>query len=469
MLMIVLTLVGIIVVLSIWLLGSYKSREELVVSDIERSLFNVIQRYYDDHEESFRELRARNNKQNGDRFINRIAEMYPGLDKNKLSAILDSLGKERRRTFERKRTRSAENEEPAQIVPSFMLQNIEFNNTTLRQMNIMLDEFLRSKHISVPVNITLEILDSLPQHSTPTQIRVDEFGNLTTRPILINSHNNEFLIAKIDDPKTYILVKMGWQLVLSLILVLALIGSFIYLLWTINRQNKLALMHKTFVNNMTHELKTPIATVMAAIEAVQRYGAKEDRLRMEKYLDLSRRELDHLSQMIERVLHFDMNGANGVKLEFAHFDVIRLINTCIESTKISLQKDVRFSVMSTSPSVFIDADEAHLKNVVTNLIDNAIKYSVGSIDIAISIVVGPKDIEIRIKDNGLGIAPVYHKDIFDRFFRVPTGNLYAVKGFGLGLAYVKQVVDQHNGFIEVESALERGTTFIITLPKSTKI
>lgn len=466
MLMIVLTLVGIIVVLSIWLFGSYKSRQELVVSDIERSLFNVIQTYYDDHEEGFREMRVRNNKQHENRFITRIVELYPELNKEKLSAVLDSLGRERRKTFERKRVRTADREEPSQIFPSFMLQNIEFNDTTLRQMNVLMDEVLKSKNISVPVNIELEILDSLPRHSVHAQIRTDESGNLTTRPILINSHNNEFLIAKIDDPNAYILVKMGWQLMLSMVLVLALFGSFIYLLWTINRQNKLALMHKTFVNNMTHELKTPVATVMAAIEAVQRYGAKDDSVRMEKYLDLSRRELDHLSQMIERVLHFDMNGDNGVKLEFANFDVIKLINSCIETAKIGLQKDVQFSLTSTSPLVLIDADEAHIKNVITNLIDNAVKYSAEHVDIAISIVEQSKNIEIRIKDNGLGIAPIYHKNIFDRFFRVPVGNLYSVKGFGLGLAYVKQVIDQHHGFIEVESALEKGTTFIIILTKS---
>lgn len=466
MLMIVLTLVGIVMVLSIWLIGSYQSRQELVVSDIERSLFNVIQSYYDDHEESFREMRMRNNKQNGDRFINQVIKLYPELNKEKLSAMLDSLGRERRKTFERKRIRSTEKEEPSQIFPSFMLQNIEFNDTTLRQMNVLMDELLKTKNIDVPVNIELEKLDSLPRHSAYIHIRTDESGNLTTRPILINSHNNEFLVARIDDPKAYILVKMGWQLVLSLVLVLALLGSFIYLLWTINRQNKLALMHKTFVNNMTHELKTPVATVMAAIEAVQRYGAKEDSVRMEKYLDLSRKELDHLSQMIERVLHFDMNGVNGVKLEFTNFDVVKLMNTCIETVKISLQKDVRFKVTSTSPLISIEADEAHIKNVITNLIDNAVKYSTEHVDIVISIVDHPKNIEISIKDNGLGIAPAYHKDIFDRFFRIPTGNLYSVKGFGLGLAYVKQVIDQHHGFIEIESALEKGTTFIITLPKS---
>ncbi|WP_162304889.1 sensor histidine kinase [Sphingobacterium olei] len=464
--MIVLTLVGIIIVLSTWLFGSYKSRQELVVSDIERSLFNVIQTYYDDHEERFRETRARNNRQNDNRFISRIVELYPELNREKLSAVVDSLGRERRKTFERKRIRPTEKEEPTQIFPSFMLQNIEFNDTTLRQMNVLMDKVLKSKNISVPVNIELETLDSLPQHSSNVQTRTDEFGNLTTRPILVNSHNNEFLIAKIDDPSAYILVKMGWQLVLSTVLVFALVGSFIYLLWTINRQNKLAIMHKTFVNNMTHELKTPVATVMAAIEAVQRYGAKDDSVRMEKYLDLSRKELDHLSQMIERVLHFDMNGANGVKLEFTNFDVIKLINTCIETAKISLQKDVRFSLTSTFQPVFVDADEAHIKNVISNLIDNAIKYSVENVDIVISIVERNKDVEIRIRDNGLGIEPIYHKDIFDRFFRVPTGNLYSVKGFGLGLAYVKQVIEQHDGFIEVESALEKGTTFIISLPKS---
>lgn len=466
MLMIVLTLVGIIVVLSIWLFGSYKSRQELVVSDIERSLFNVIQTYYDDHEESFREMRARNNKQNENRFFSRIVELYPELNKEKLSAVFDSLGRDRRKTFERKRVRAVEKEEPSQIFPSFMLQNIEFNDTTLRQMNVLMDEVLKSKNISVPVNIELETLDSLPRHSSYAQIRTDESGNLTTRPILINSHNNEFLVAKIANPNTYILVKMGWQLILSMVLVLALIGSFIYLLWTINRQNKLALMHKTFVNNMTHELKTPIATVMAAIEAVQRYGAKDDSVRMEKYLDLSRKELDHLSQMIERVLHFDMNGANGVKLEFTNFDVIKLINTCIETVKISVQKDVRFNLTSTSPLVFIDADEAHIKNVVTNLIDNAVKYSAQHVEISIFVVEQLNNIEIRIKDNGFGISSIYHQDIFDRFFRVPTGKLYSVKGFGLGLAYVKQVIDQHHGFIEVESVLEKGTTFIIILPKS---
>ena len=281
----------------------------------------------------------------------------------------------------------------------------------------------------------------------------------------MDQSENLYLEVDFINPTVYLLKQIGWQLLFSLILIIALIGTFWTLLVTIRKQQHLAMMRKAFVNNMTHELKTPVSTVMAAIESIQRYGAKDDKERMNRYLAISRQELEHLSDMIERVLQVDVAETNGVLLEKTWFDLESLIDESMENAKLFAKKEVDIQKTTSGNSFQIFADQAHIKNVISNLLDNAIKYAGDQVKINIALSENGDRYKLSIQDNGIGIPKAYQKGVFDLFFRVPSGNVHNVKGFGLGLAYVKQIVQQHQGTIDLSSEESVGSTFVIDLPK----
>src|SRR5690606_3545945 len=272
-------------------------------------------------------------------------------------------------------------------------------------------------------------------------------------------------IAKFDNPWAYLLRTMWWQVLFSVLLLAALIGTFLYLLQTIKRQHELAQQRKSFVNNMTHELKTPVATVMAAVEAIQRFGAKGDKGRTEKYLHVSKQELEHLNNVVERLLQMDHDDVRGVPLIKQDMDIVGAVASGIETAQMSAKKETLIDLITEEERLFVHADEAHMKSVISNLLDNAIKYSGERATVAVHILDKGDFVEIRVEDKGKGIDKSQQKHIFDMFYRVSEGHLHEVKGFGIGLAYVKQVIQQHGGEVGVESAIGRGSTFTVKFPK----
>ncbi|ERJ57805.1 sensor histidine kinase [Sphingobacterium paucimobilis] len=464
-LMIVLSLVGIGGIVVVWLYGGYVNKREVFVTEVERSLFNAIQAYYDEHQNMLNEKRDQNISKEGALFAARIKTLYNNVDEDRIQTLWDSLARERMLRYAKRREAKKEVGEPMAIMPSFMLQNITFSKETLAEINILLADILESKGITTPVRITIKTIKEGHRGKGKYQLSVGSDGTIATRPILVNPTEDEYLVAQFEHPVFYLLSKMVVQVLLSIFLILALIGAFIYLLWTINRQNKLALLRKSFVNNMTHELKTPVATVMAALESIQRYGARDDKEKMEQYLRISHRELEHLANMIEKVLQLDIDEVTGVNLRRDPIDIVQLLEEGVEIAQLGAKKNVSIDFVGSLPRLTLVADAAHLKNVISNLFDNAIKYSGDTVKIQVGLKEEAGMVILSVSDNGHGIDPIYFKDIFEVFFRVPNGNLHPVKGFGLGLAYVKQVVKQHRGTIRVDSVLGKGTVFILSIPK----
>ncbi|MCO6491279.1 MAG: HAMP domain-containing histidine kinase [Phaeodactylibacter sp.] len=272
--------------------------------------------------------------------------------------------------------------------------------------------------------------------------------------------------ARLSDYRPYLLRKIGPQILFSLLLVSLTVGAFALIYRNLRRQQQLAEMRSGLISNITHELKTPIATVSVAMEALENFNALNDPARTREYLDISRSELNRLSMLVDKVLKTAAFEQQGLELQPETLDLRQLAEETLSYLKVHFEKtgaEVQFTCRGTDFT--IEADRTHLANVLYNLIDNALKYSPEKPRITIALQNGQDNIQLSVQDAGLGIPPEYQSRIFDKFFRVPQGDEHDIKGYGLGLSYVAKVVEKHKGKIKVESKPGEGSRFIVFLPK----
>jgi signal transduction histidine kinase len=235
----------------------------------------------------------------------------------------------------------------------------------------------------------------------------------------------------------------------------------------LQQQRRLTELKNDFISNVTHELKTPIATVSVAIEALQNFGVAQNPKLTEEYLEISKNELNRLTLLVDKVLKMTTFEQQGLNLILESVNVADLVPQVLSSLKLQFEKyraEVSFNL--TGQGFIISADKIHLTNVIFNLLDNALKYSENKPEIRIELQESESEIQLSIGDKGIGIPPEYQDKIFEKFFRVPMGNRHNVKGYGLGLNYVASVIKQHSGKIEVQSKMNEGSIFTLTLPKS---
>ena len=258
--------------------------------------------------------------------------------------------------------------------------------------------------------------------------------------------------------------KIWTTLASSVVLLLVIIACFVYALLTIIRQKKLSEMKSDFINNMTHELKTPIATVALACEALGEDAIASDKATFQRYLGMIEEENKRLGDQVEKVLQTALLDKKDFKLNLKPIVFDRVVNQAVEKIRITLESKGGEISESLRADVSIEADELHLTNVVLNLLDNAIKYSNNAPSIAIRSYLTDDRIVLEVQDHGIGMSREVSKRIFDKFYRMPTGNVHNVKGFGLGLSYVQSVVIAHGGQVGVKSEPEKGSTFTISIP-----
>ena len=258
-------------------------------------------------------------------------------------------------------------------------------------------------------------------------------------------------------------------LIISILLILIILGTFIYSVIIIRNQKKTTQIKTDFINNMTHELKTPIATIGLACEALSDSTIKLENKSKVKFLSTIKSENERLGNLVEKVLQSSVSQKGNPELKLEIFNIEEVIEKAIKTIHLSYNKKKgKITTDFMAQNKLMEADKFHITNVIHNLLDNSQKYSINPPIVSISTrdVIG--GLIIRIKDNGIGIARENHKRIFDKLYRVPTGNVHNVKGFGLGLSYVKTIIDLHGGKIMVESKLNSGSVFSINL-KSSKI
>ncbi|KAA0993488.1 sensor histidine kinase [Dyadobacter aurulentus] len=281
-----------------------------------------------------------------------------------------------------------------------------------------------------------------------------------TFAVPINPVRHLFVQATFDMPFLYLFKKMGGLLAASFFLLTLTTGCFIYMLRTILRQKRLSEIKNDFINNMTHELKTPIATVTAAVEAMMNYGVLDHPEKTKSYLSISQNNLGRLSELVEKVLDMAVEDKQDMKLHREPVNLRQLIAEITENYQLKATKPVQFEHHFTDNET-VTVDRMHFANVVSNLVDNALKYSNEAVTVVFKFKNEGKTWQLAVADNGIGIPKNHQQAVFDRFFRVPTGDLHAVKGFGLGLAYVRQVVERHGGSIDLVSEPGKGSEFIL--------
>jgi two-component system phosphate regulon sensor histidine kinase PhoR len=221
---------------------------------------------------------------------------------------------------------------------------------------------------------------------------------------------------------------------------------------------------------MTHELKTPLSTISLALEALVNFDVRKDEERNLKYLNISRKEVGRLNSMVEKVLNIAQYEKAGMDLNLESHSMNTLIENVVDSMTVQIHKNggnLVFEPQTDRDLLYVDV--IHINNLFYNLIDNSNKYFQNTPEIHIlSKCVDQKFFEVIISDNGIGISRGHLVRVFERFYRVPTGNIHNVKGYGLGLSYVKDIVEMHGGSITVESQISVGTKFIIQLPYDKK-
>ena len=274
-----------------------------------------------------------------------------------------------------------------------------------------------------------------------------------------------WLLLSFPNKSNYILANMAWIMALSGGLLLILLGSFGYTLQLILKQKKVSEMKTDFINNMTHEFKTPVATIMIASEALKDEELSGGRAQIERLATIIYDENIRLGNHIERVLHLAKVDKEDFKLENRAIELNTLIAAVADSMSLQLEKQkakIQLALQAKNDVVF--ADELHLSNVLFNLIDNALKYCNTEAKIKISTQNLGKQVICTVQDNGLGMSKDQIDKIFDQFYRIPTGNVHNVKGFGLGLSYVNTIIRLLKGQIKVKSEKHKGSTFEISIP-----
>jgi len=292
-------------------------------------------------------------------------------------------------------------------------------------------------------------------------------GNTYKVPLFGNDifRDPGMLFVSFPDKNSAIVANLSATLASSVGLLLVLVFIFSYTLYAILRQKKISEMKTDFINNMTHEFKTPVATIMIASEALRDPEVTADKARLKRLAGIIYDENVRLGSHIERVLSIARLEKGELNMENTAVDMNDLIMIVLDSMELQLQKrNAVITVNTDAENAVVFGDELHLSNVIYNLIDNANKYSTDAPDITITTRNANKHLIVEITDKGIGMTKEQAKRIFDQFYRVPTGNLHDVKGFGLGLNYVQDIIKKLNGNVKVSSEKDKGTTFEISLP-----
>lgn len=275
----------------------------------------------------------------------------------------------------------------------------------------------------------------------------------------------QIIVLIVPNIKNIVLKQMRWMIIGAIFFTLLIISAFYITVSALLRQKKLSEIKNDFINNMTHELKTPLATISLAIDALKNEKVIQDRSKMDYFSGIIKEENKRMNKHVETILQAAVMDRQEIQLSKQPLNVNMLIKEILGNYALQLQEKSGTSELHLNAKKdLISADPVHFRNVISNLIDNAVKYSKENLQIRITTSNTNRSLIIRFEDNGIGMSKETVRRIFEKFYRAHTGNIHNVKGFGLGLSYVKTMVTAHGGKIKVDSTLGKGSTFTLEIP-----
>ncbi len=452
-------LIGLMVIQSYWIKNTITVKEAVFVRDVNAAMSNVVQKL--ERIEAANQLRTRN-----DLFRQR-QEWLESLD-----SASRAMAENSQSTGDWVLDRMMRKSLLAQDILRGMINSTRNLPVEKRINPVVLDSLINEELKAKAINTEYEFGVFSPMRNLMPIQKTGKYPkellqNSFSIPLFPSDMftNPDYLMIYFPHEKKFLISQLRGTLFISIFLVLVIIFSFYYTVMTVFRQKKLSEMKNDFINNMTHEFKTPISTISLACEALKDKDIVKSGAVYDSYINMIDEENSRLGSMAERILQSARLEKDKIALNKEKVDIHEIILEAMKNIQLQVEKKGgRIVTKLNAGKHILHADRVHLTNVIFNLLDNANKYTPQNPEIIILTENSYSGIIISIKDNGIGISKSNQKKVFEKLYRVPTGNIHNVKGFGLGLSYVKAIVEAHGGKITLESELNKGTKFIITLP-----
>jgi two-component system phosphate regulon sensor histidine kinase PhoR len=342
---------------------------------------------------------------------------------------------------------------------SKIVVSLSSDSLRLRSIDSLFSEELNTKNIDVNFELA-HSFDEILKHRHSQDSVYEEKGEIKLNASSPFLPPHTTLTVTFSNSTKELFKRSMLGILISSLLVFAVIGCLIYLLKIINNQKQLAEIKNDLISNITHEFKTPIATIGVAVEGIRNFEVIKDKEKTKSYLDMSKQQLNKLNTMVEKLLETATLDSESLSLHKSETDINQLIELIVKK-HILVNSHKAINTNLFQGSTIVNIDEFHIENALNNIIDNAVKY--GGDEINISTYNENNNLVVEISDNGKTLKKKDKERIFEKFYRVPKGNTHDIKGFGIGLYYAKKVIEKHNGSITLDLS-KKITTFRIKLP-----
>ncbi|MBE0423077.1 MAG: two-component sensor histidine kinase [Lutibacter sp.] len=461
-----------------WNYREYQLNKQNLISKVQQSLDNSVEAYFANLTKSgiitFTSANSKNSKDQTDTIVVSTNTKW-GLRK-KVDSTLQNIAKQKnQKPLFINSLRNHAFFTPDHVIPknidsliSKVFISISRDTLDLAKLDNYLSEELKRKNIGIEYGMAYDYFEWKSDDNFDKKTIDYNLENFPAKHLTVVSkstylpHRSHLELRFTNE--TAILLKNSFiSILLSLILSISIIASLIYLLKTIYKQKQLAEVKNDLINNITHEFKTPIATISTALEAMKNFNALEDKAKTEKYISIANSQVANLNVMVEKILETAALTHQQLALNKQPIVIAELLELVIANYKVSApEKTINFK--NNIGDAVLNVDKFHFGNAIGNIIDNALKYGGKKIDVELSSV--KNTVEIVIKDSGNGIPRNQKEKIFEQFYRIPTGNTHNVKGFGIGLYYTKNIIEKHGGGISIVYDAKNATLFKIILPNA---
>lgn len=472
------TIVTTIAVQVYWNYREYELNKQNLISKVQQSLDNSVEAYFANLTKSGIITFTSSDKKNSKEITDTIVvstKSRRGLRK-KVDSTLQNIAKlKNQKPLFINSQRNHAFFSPNDVIPknidsliSKVFISISRDTLDLKKLDTYLSEEFKCKHLRIDYALKYDYFEWISEDNYDKKTIDYQLKNFPDKHLTVISnsaylpHSSHLELQFTNE--TAILLKNSFiSILLSLILSISIIASLIYLLKTIYKQKQLAEVKNDLINNITHEFKTPIATISTALEAMKNFNALDDKIKAEKYISIANAQLANLNMMVEKILETAALNNEQLVLNKQPVVIAELIAHVVDNYKIMAPEKI-INFKNTLEDISLNMDKFHFGNAIGNIIDNALKYGGKTISIELSSL--KNDIVIMIKDTGNGIPKSQKDKVFEQFYRIPTGNTHNVKGFGIGLYYTKNIIEKHGGTISVVYDAKNATLFKIVLPNA---